>query len=184
MALLHTPEKQDNFKAPYFSLKTTDDTHKTLSDVRGEHGTLVMFICNHCPYVIGIVDRIVSTSKTLQDKGFGVIAIMANDAKNYPADSFENMKIFAKDHAFTFPYAIDETQDIARAYDAVCTPDFFLFNANDTLCYRGRLDSAANKPADAQTNTELLNAAQSIISGTNIAEPQHSSMGCSIKWKT
>ncbi len=184
MALLHTPEKQNDFKAPDFSLKDTQDQTQTLSGVRGEQGTLVMFICNHCPYVVGIIDRIVSTSKTLQNMGFGVIAVMANDAQTYPADSLENMKIFAREHGFTFPYVIDEIQDIARAYDAVCTPDFFLFNRNDLLCYRGRLDSAANKPATADTDQELLNAAQSIKSEEKITEQQHSSMGCSIKWKT
>lgn len=178
MVLLHTPEKQENFIAPDFKLLNCDDTFKTFSDIKGENGTLIMFICNHCPYVIAIIDRITETAKQLQAQNIGCAAIMANDTINYPADSFENMKVFANKHNFTFPYLIDETQEIAKAYDAVCTPDFFGFDKDNKLIYRGRLDSAANKPADENTVPELYNVM------TNISnEEQKPSMGCSIKWK-
>ncbi len=182
MALLYTPEKSSNFNAPAFSLRGIDEKTYTLEDIRGENGTLIMFICNHCPYVIAIIDRLAQTCKALQSQGIGCIAIMANDTKNYPADSYENMKIFAARHNFTFPYVIDETQETARAYDAVCTPDFFGFDKNLILQYRGRLDSAANKPADHNTVPELLNAMQDIIKTGKTTAPQSPSMGCSIKW--
>lgn len=179
MVLLHTPEKQDNFTAPDFKLLDCDGSHKTLADVRGENGTLIMFICNHCPYVIAIIDRIVETAQELENRRIGCAAIMSNDTQAYPADSFDNMKIFGKQHGLTFPYLIDETQKTAKAYNAVCTPDFFGFDAQDKLIYRGRLDSASNKPADKNTIPELLNA----LTGKS-AEPQKPSMGCSIKWKS
>lgn len=183
MALMHTPEKADNFKAADFALKNIDGSIVTLNGVRGENGTLVMFICNHCPYVIGITDRLSSTMKQLQDNGIGVVAIMSNDTENYPADLFENMKIFAKDNDFTFPYVIDETQEIARAYHAICTPDFFGFNANDELQYRGRLDSDGKNPTTEQTTPELLNVMLEVAKTGKAPANQTPSMGCSIKWK-
>ena len=183
MALMHTPAKDDNFYAPAFSLKNIDGKTVSYSDVKGAKGTLVMFICNHCPYVKGITDRLGPTMKKLQDAGIGVVAIMSNDAKNYPEDSFENMQKFAKANGFTFPYLIDETQETGRAYDAVCTPDFFGFNAEDQLQYRGRLDSSANKPATAETVPELLNAMLQIAETGKGPAQQIPSMGCSIKWK-
>ncbi|MEM7679383.1 MAG: thioredoxin family protein [Pseudomonadota bacterium] len=184
MALLETPEKEENFIAPDFTLKNIDDSQVSLADVKGEKGTLVMFICNHCPYVKGITDRLAPTMKQLQDTGIGVVAINANDTVNYPEDSFENMKIFAAENGFTFPYLIDETQEIAQAYSAVCTPDFFGFNANGELQYRGRLDSSGKNAANDETVPELLNAMTQIAeSGTGPSE-QTPSMGCSIKWKS
>lgn len=183
MALLHTPETDKNFYAPDFTLKNIDGAILSLSDMRGENGTLVMFICNHCPYVIGITDRLASTMKQLQTQGIGVVAIMSNDAENYPADSFENMKIFAEQNGFTFPYVIDETQEIGKAYGAVCTPDFFGFNADDQLQYRGRLDSAGKNPADENTIPELLTAMTQIAKTGTAPTKQTPSMGCSIKWK-
>lgn len=183
MALLETPFKDDNFYAPDFTLKNIDGQMTSFNDVKGKNGTLVMFICNHCPYVKGITDRLSSTMKQLQDKGIGVVAIMSNDTENYPEDSFDNMKVFAEQNGFTFPYVIDETQEVARAYDAVCTPDFFGFNAEGQLQYRGRLDSSGKNPADGDTVPELLNAmAQVAETGTGPAE-QFPSMGCSIKWR-
>lgn len=184
MALLQTPEKEENFTAPDFTLKNIDDSHVSLADVKGEKGTLVMFICNHCPYVKGITDRLASTMKTLQDHGIGVVAINANDTENYPEDSFENMKIFAKDNGFTFPYLIDETQDVAKAYGAVCTPDFFGFNAEGELQYRGRLDSSGKDAANDDTVPELLNAMKHIAETGQGPSSQTPSMGCSIKWKS
>ena len=183
MALMHTPEKDSNFYAPDFTLKNIDDKMVAWNDCTGENGTLVMFICNHCPYVKAIVERMVADCNALQGKGIGCVAIMPNDTQNYPADSFENMKIFATDNSFTFPYLIDETQEVAKAYDAVCTPDFFGFNAGGRLEYRGRLDSAAAGEADDSTIRELRDAMLQIAeSGTGPAT-QKSSMGCSIKWR-
>lgn len=183
MALLHTPEKQDEFSAPDFTLKGVDDQMHSLSTCKGENGTVIMFICNHCPYVIAVIERIVVTANELAAHGIKTVAIMANDTENYPADSFENMKIFAEKHNFSFPYLIDETQDIAKAYDAVCTPDIFGFDKNGVLQYRGRLDSAANKPADENTVPELFNAMTEIKETGSVSFNQTPSMGCSIKWK-
>lgn len=183
MALLQTPEKQAGFLAPDFSLKNIDGKSLTLADCRGPQGLLVMFICNHCPYVKAVVNRLVETCKTLQSEGFGCVAIMPNDTDNYPADSYDNMKLFAQEHGFTFPYLIDETQYTAKSYGAVCTPDFFGFGPDLTLQYRGRLDSAGAKPAGADTVPELLNAMRQIGKTGTSAAPQHPSMGCSVKWK-
>lgn len=183
MALLETPEKQNDFTAPDFQLKNIDETNLSLADVKGENGTVIAFICNHCPYVKAIISRFVKTAKPLQEQGIEVVAIMPNDTENYPADSFENMKKFADQNNFTFPYLIDETQEIARAYDAICTPDIFGFDSNNVLVYRGRLDSAGPNEADEQTVPELLNSMQSIAKGEASTAVQHSSMGCSIKWK-
>src|SRR5262249_15442769 len=125
-----------------FALRGVDDKTYRLADVRGAKGTLVAFICNHCPYVKAVIGRLVEEANALKAVGIGAVAIMPNDTKAYPADSFENMKAFAHQHGFGFPYVIDETQEVARAYGAVCTPDFFGFNAKDELQYRGRLDAS------------------------------------------
>lgn len=183
MALMHTPEKDDAFYAPDFTLTNIDGSTVSFSDVKGEKGTLVMFICNHCPYVKGITDRLASTMKQVQDSGVGVVAIMSNDTENYPADSFDNMKIFAEENGFTFPYVIDETQEIAKAYDAVCTPDFFGFNADNQLQYRGRLDSSGKDAANDDTVPELLQAMHKIAETSTGPSEQTPSMGCSIKWR-
>jgi peroxiredoxin len=140
MALSKTSICDFGWKARDFALKGVDGKTYTLADVRGLKGTLVVFICNHCPYVKASIDRIVTEAKALREIGIGTIAIMPNDTATYREDSFDNMKAFAAKHDFTFPYVIDETQDVARAYDAQCTPDFFGFNAQDELQYRGRLD--------------------------------------------
>ncbi|MGH1455975.1 MAG: thioredoxin family protein [Alphaproteobacteria bacterium] len=182
MVLLHTPEKKNNFKAPDFALESTNGSIVKLEDCMGDSGVAVMFICNHCPYVIAIIDRIVETCNKLQENGIGCIAIMSNDTQTHPADSFENMKLFAQKHDFTFPYVIDEKQDVAKAYEAVCTPDFFGFDKDGILQYRGRLDSAANKPADETTTPELLNAMLK-LKNSEPTTTQIPSMGCSIKWK-
>ncbi len=183
MVLLHTPPKQDQMIAPSFSLTGTDNHPYTLENCMKENGLLVMFICNYCPYVLGIIERLVRTCKTLQDEGIGCVAIMPNDTDSYPADSFENMKKFSVMHNFTFPYLIDETQETARAYDAICTPDFFGFDKNAHLQYRGRLDSAKNTAENHETVPELLNAMRIIAQGKTL-EIQHPSMGCSIKWRS
>ena len=133
MALTPTPICDFGWRAPDFSLEGVDGKTYSFGDVRGPNGTLVMFICNHCPYVKSIVGRLAEQVAELQKIGVGAVAIMANDTVAYPADSFENMKRFADANGFTFPYVIDRTQDVARTYDAVCTPDFFGFNAQDEL---------------------------------------------------
>ena len=183
MALLHTPEKQNNFKAPDFILQNTDTHIVKLDDCIGDNGLLVMFICNHCPYVLAIIDRLVETCNHLQENNIGCVAIMSNDTEQYPEDSFENMQKFAKTHKFTFPYVIDETQETAKSYNAICTPDFFCFDNNKILQYRGRLDSASNKPTDKNTVPELLNAMLQIKNKSAAPDQQSPSMGCSIKWK-
>jgi peroxiredoxin len=134
------------WKATDFALKGIDGKTYSLADVRGPNGTLVVFICNHCPYVKASIDRIAAEAQALREIGIGTIAIMPNDTETYAEDSFDNMKAFAARHRFTFPYVIDTTQDVARAFDAQCTPDFFGFNVQDELQYRGRLDASRMTP--------------------------------------
>jgi peroxiredoxin len=170
------------WKARDFALRGTDGKTYTLADVRGPNGTLVVFICNHCPYVKASIGRIVAEAKALREIGIGTIAIMPNDTETYPEDSFDNMKKFAAKHGFTVPYVIDETQDVARAYNAQCTPDFFGFNTQDELQYRGRLDASRIQPA-ANVRRDLFEAMKQVgQTGRGRAE-QMPSMGCSIKWK-
>lgn len=183
MALLHTPAKDNSFQAPDFALQNIDGTTITLAKASGENGIVIAFISNHCPYVKAIIARLVNTAKHLQAQDIGVIAIMPNDTDSYPDDSYDNMKIFAKTHGFTFPYVIDETQSTAKAYDAICTPDIFGFDASGTMQYRGRLDSAGLNAADSNTVPELLNAMTDLANGNPPSAKQQSSMGCSIKWR-
>lgn len=183
MALLETPQKDNSFKAIDFDLPGTDGQSHSLHACMGEKGLVVMFICNHCPYVKAVIARLVADCKILQEEGIGCVAIMPNNTETHPADSFDNMKIFAEQNGFTFPYLIDETQDIARAYGAVCTPDIFGFNADGTLCYRGRVDSAGPKEAGAGTKRELLEAMRQVAATGQGPAEQFPSMGCSIKWR-
>ncbi len=182
MQALETPAAKTGLKAPAFSLKGVDGKTYTLDSVKGPKGLVVMFICNHCPYVKSSIKRIVSDAKALQAAGIGVVAIMSNDTVNYPDDSFANMKGFSAEHGMSFPYVIDETQDIARAYDAVCTPDFFGFNAELELQYRGRLDEGGRLEV-VGAKRELLQAMQEIAATGRTSAPQRPSIGCSIKWK-
>ena len=182
MVLLQTPAAQNNLTAHDFSLPATDGKTYTLSDISGENGTVLVFMCNHCPYVKAIITRLVADAKVLQDNGIGVAAIMPNDTEKYPADSFDNMKIFANEHGFTFPYLIDESQEVAKAYDAVCTPDLYGFNADGQMQYRGRLDSAGPNEANADTKRELVDAMLQIANTGEGPSEQYPSMGCSIKW--
>ena len=141
-----------------------------------------LFICNHCPYVKAVVAKIVRDMAELRQRGVGAIALMSNDVAAYPADSFDNMKAFAAQHGFTFPYAIDETQDVARAYGAVCTPDFFGFDRDLRLGYRGRLD-ASGRSDDRMASRELFDAMVAVARGGPAPAVQNPSVGCSIKWK-
>ncbi len=180
---VETPICDFGWQAPNFTLKGTDGKNYSLNDVKGETATLVMFICNHCPYVKSIIDRIVRDVKELQSMGVGVVAICANDADEYEEDSFDNMILFAKEHGFTFPYLHDETQQIAKTYDAVCTPDFFGFDKNLGLQYRGRLDASRKEAAPADVRRDLFEAMKQVVETGSGPEDQIPSMGCSIKWK-
>jgi peroxiredoxin len=167
-----------------FALKGTDGRVHSLENIRGKNGTLVMFICNHCPYVKAVIGRLVEDCRALQAAGIGGAAIMPNDTEAYPADSFDNMQKFAAEHSLPFPYLIDETQEIARAYGAVCTPDLFGFNRDGFLAYRGRVDSAGAKPPAGGEQRELRDAMLSVArTGKGPAE-QIPSIGCSIKWRS
>jgi peroxiredoxin len=170
------------WKAPGFTLPATDGKTYTLDDLRGPKGTLVMFICNHCPYVRGVIDRIVQDVSELQAHGVASLAISANDAVNYPEDSFANMQRFAAENRFPFPYLYDESQEVARAYGAICTPDFFGFNADLELQYRGRLIEGGRTPVPG-ARRELFEAMTLIAETGKGPREQTPSMGCSSKWK-
>lgn len=174
-----------DFGAPIhdFSLPGTDGKTWTLDDVKGENGTLMMFICNHCPYVMAVIDRIARDAKDLQAIGVGVVAISANDVETYPQDAPEHMAALAEKHGFTFPYLYDESQEVARAYDAVCTPDFFGYNAAGELQYRGRLDASNKAAAPADARRELFEAMKQVAETGKGPADQIASIGCSIKWK-
>lgn len=178
-----TPLCDFGWKAPDFRLPGTDGKVWTLADVKGPRGTLVMFICNHCPYVQAVLDRIVREARDLAALGIGVAAISSNDAETYPEDSYERMQEVARQAGFSFPYLYDESQDIARAYGAVCTPEFFGFNANLGLQYRGRLDESRRDPGPADARRELYEAMKLIAKTGAGPRDQNPSMGCSIKWK-
>jgi hypothetical protein len=154
-----------------------------LADVAGPKGTLVMFICNHCPYVLAVLDRILRDAHDLAAHGIGVAAICANDAESYPADSFPNMVRMAQDRAFPFPYLHDEAQDVARAWGAECTPDFFGLNAEGRLQYRGRLDASGRTPGPVDAKRELFEAMVQIAATGQGPRAQTPSIGCSIKWR-
>ena len=177
-----TPICQFGTKAIPFSLEGIDKKTYNLDQIKGKNGTLVIFICNHCPYVKGVIDRLVKDIIDLQRQEIGCVAIMSNDVENYPEDSFENMKRFSKENNFTFPYLYDETQEVAKAYGAVCTPDFFGYNKSLELQYRGRLDNAGIS-GEILKDKELLNAFHQIVKSGKGPKEQKSSMGCSIKWK-
>ena len=180
---VETPICDFGWKAPDFSLPGVDGKTYTLDDVKGENGTLVVFMCNHCPYVLAILQRLLRDVTDLQAKGIGVVAINANDPVQYPEDSFDNMKKMAAEHGFPFPYLFDESQDVARAYDAVCTPDFFGFDADFGLQYRGRLDASKKQTGPADARRELFEAMVKVAETGHGPQAQIPSMGCSIKWK-
>ncbi len=172
-------------KAPDFKLfDTVSGKKKSFKDIKGDKGTVVMFICNHCPYVLHVNDQIVDIAKTYQDKGIGFVAISSNDIENYPQDAPELMTEQARKVGYTFPYLYDETQSVAKAYQAACTPDFYVFDDNDQLVYRGRMDASTpknNLPNDGQ---DIRRALDLLLKGKVMPEAeQKPSIGCNIKWK-
>lgn len=181
--LLTTPDVDIGWEAIPFTLPDPDGREFRMDEVAGENGLLVAFICNHCPYVKAIADRLAADARLLQAEGFGVVAINSNDYRLVPDDSPPNMKRFAAVHDFSFPYLIDEDQSVGKAYGAVCTPDFFGFNRDGILQYRGRLDDA--KMADSSNRNAELVAAMRLIGETGKGPTdQSASMGCSIKWRS
>ncbi|SMN14698.1 PPO candidate 1 [uncultured Candidatus Thioglobus sp.] len=174
-----------NFDTPAidFNLKGVDEKMHSLASCKGENGLLIMFICNHCPYVKAIIEHIVTDTKELQTLGLNAVAIMSNNTDEYEADSFENMQKIAKQMNFSFPYLIDETQEVAKTYGAVCTPDFFGYNADLKLQYRGQLDASRKESAPIDVKRDLLDAMRQVANTGQGPIEQIPSMGCSIKWK-
>jgi len=182
MALTKTPICDFGKKADYFELKSIDNKIISLNDVKGENGTLIMFICNHCPYVLAVIKNVVEDCKELEIDGIKSIAIMSNDPKRYEEDSFDNMVKFSKNYNFNFPYVIDETQQVAKTYGAVCTPDFFGYNKDLELQYRGRIRELQNLKPSKNGDSDLKKAMKMIAKSNKGPNEQFPSMGCSIKW--
>ena len=182
MVLTKTPICNFGEKANSFKLKGTDSKIHNLEDHLGKNGFLVMFICNHCPYVKAVIKDIVSDCRLMEKEGLKSIAIMSNDTKNYPEDSFENMISFSKKHKFTFPYLLDETQEVAKKYGAVCTPDFFGYNNKLELQYRGRIRELKDLKPVSNSESDLLKAMRLIVKTGKGPKNQIPSMGCNIKW--
>ena len=182
MALTKTPICDFGKKADNFELKSIDNKIISLNDAKGENGTLIMFICNHCPYVLAVINNVVEDCKELENDGIKSIAIMSNDPNRYEEDSFDNMIKFSKNNDFNFPYLIDETQEVAKTYGAVCTPDFFGYNKDLELQYRGRIRELKNLKPIESSESELKNAMKMIAKSNNGPKEQFPSMGCSIKW--
>tara|TARA_B100000989_G_scaffold86958_1_gene62627 strand:- start:525 stop:1076 length:552 start_codon:yes stop_codon:yes gene_type:complete len=183
MVLLSTPTLDNTFKISDFKLISTDGVLVCLKKIKGKNGTLIMFICNHCPYVKAVIGEMVKIAPQIKKLGFGIAAIMPNDTSNYKEDSYENMKIFSKKNSFNFPYLLDDDQMIAKKYEAVCTPDFFCFNKDDILQYRGRILEMKNLTPLNPNKNELLNAIKIIATTGYGPKIQFPSIGCSIKWK-
>ena len=180
---VNTPlENNFGWKASDFNLKSVDDENYSLNDLIGNNGTVIVFMCNHCPYVISIADRLSYEARELKKIQINFIGIMSNDVKSYPEDSFENMKKFSDRYNFSFRYLIDETQEIAKKYDAVCTPDFFGYNKNLELNYRGRIRELNDLKPVGTGDSELLKSMKLIAKTQQGPKEQYPSMGCSIKW--
>ena len=180
---VQTPICDFGKKALPFELNSTDNKIISLEDIKGKNGTLIMFICNHCPYVKAITKEMVEDCAELKKIGVNSVAICSNDSVNYPEDSFENMIKFSNENKFSFPYLIDETQEVAKAYDAVCTPDFFGYNKNLELQYRGRLRELKNYVPVKDGDSDLLQAMKKVAESGEGPRDQIPSAGCSIKWK-
>jgi peroxiredoxin len=183
MAALNPPICDFGLPAIDFDLPGTDGKRHTLSSCRGPNGLLIMFICNHCPYVKAIIDRLIRDCRELKEHGIGCVAIMSNDVSAYPEDAPEHMKRWAQELNFPFPYLCDEAQTVAHAYGAVCTPDFFGYNASLELQYRGRLDASGRNPGPASARRELFEALRQIVASGKGPVEQIASIGCSIKWR-
>ena len=183
MVLMETPLCDFGRKAIDFTLLGIDNQQWSLADCAGENGTLIMFLSNHCPYVKAIQERLVEDTLQLQNLGINSVAIMSNDAVEYPEDSFDNMKKIADSFNYPFPFLYDETQDVARSYDAICTPDFFGYNNSLELQYRGRLDASGMKPPTGETKRDLFEAMTEVAKTSLGPRKQFNSIGCSIKWK-
>ena len=182
MALMHTPAPELGKTCPDFELPSVTGKTVSLNDFKDGKPLLVIFMCNHCPYVKAILDRLVSVGKEFSEKGIHMLAISSNDVENYPDDSFEKMKELSESMGFGFDYCYDETQEVAKAFGAVCTPDFFGFDSNLNLQYRGRLDDNWKEP-EKVTKQELVTAMTDLLEGREISFEQTPSMGCSLKWK-
>ena len=182
MVLLSSSICEFGKNMPKFYLKNIDNNFFNIDGIRGKKGTLIFFICNHCPYVKAIIKNIVEDSNNLKNLGVKAIAIMSNDTKNYPDDSFDKMKEFAKDNKFNFPYVIDETQEIAKKFGAVCTPDFFGYNGNNELQYRGRMRELKELKPVSDDESDLFKAMKLIAQTGKGPKNQIPSMGCNIKW--
>ncbi|MBV2120144.1 MAG: thioredoxin family protein [gamma proteobacterium symbiont of Stewartia floridana] len=183
MVSLQTPICDFDAEAPDFQLPGVDGKTWSLQQCAGENGLLVMFICNHCPYVKAVIDRIIRDTKELAALGVNSVAIMSNDPTDYAEDSFENMRLVSERLGFPFPYLIDETQQVAKSYGAVCTPDFFGYNADLKLQYRGRLDESKKEAADPNVRRDLFEAMKQVAETARGPQDQIPSMGCSIKWR-
>lgn len=171
-------------KAPDFILPASNfNTNFNFTECKGQKGTLVMFICNHCPFVIHIIEEIVMIANDYRVQGIGIVAISSNDIINFPQDAPNKMADFALDNKIEFPYLYDESQEVAKAYDAACTPDFYLFDSQDKLVYRGQLDDSRPGNEIALSGSDLRNAIDSIIYNRHLNEVQKPSIGCNIKWK-
>lgn len=182
MVSLQPPVCEFGKAAPDFRLPGVDGRHWTREECMGSKGLLVMFICNHCPYVKAVLDRIVRDARDLEALGVNAVAIMSNDPTDYPEDSFENMRAVAEEKRFSFPYLLDESQAVARSYGAVCTPDFFGYNALGELQYRGRLDESRKEAAPEDVRRDLFEAMRQVAMTGRGPVEQIPSMGCSIKW--
>ena len=182
MSLTKTPICDFGKRAESFQLKSTENKIVSLNDVKGKNGTLIMFICNHCPYVKAVIEDIVNDCKILEKEGIKSVAIMSNDTVNYPDDSFEKMAEFSNDNRFNFPYLLDETQKVAKTYDAVCTPDFFGYNKNLELQYRGRIRELKDLKPIQDGESDLIKAMKMIAKTGEGPKEQIPSMGCNIKW--
>ena len=184
MALTPSNIVELNFKAPSFALtEPLSNKERKLAELKGEKGTLVLFICNHCPYVIHIIDGIVKLANEYKDKGINLIAINSNDAIQYPDDSPEKMILFTKKHSFPFPYLYDETQKVAKSYDAACTPDFYLLNSDEMVVYRGRFDASRPGNQLEVTGEDMREAFDRLLNHNEQVATQLPSFGCNIKWK-
>ncbi len=169
--------------APTFKLLNINNRHLSLYDIKNNNGIIIAFICNHCPYVKDLIKRLVKDFSYLQSINYGTVAIMPNDTQSYPEDSFDKMKEFSKDHNFSFPYLYDEKQNVSKQYNAVCTPDFFAYDNNNKLFYRGRLDNLKYKSKTNSREKSLIDACIKMKVENKIIQNQINSIGCSIKWK-